>query len=274
MTEMPPAKRTRRDETVRGETASTSTAAPTAAASTSAPDLPTTDQVLYRVAGMSESAAKLLLVDIILNNEEARRRFHESALSSPTHPPVTGYPIAPLAGYNYVPQQVGAQQPSFRRVAGLRPEQFDYLVDEVREAVLGDRKHDDPWSMESARELEDQVESAYETIGKACTTSSSQSGAAPSAISFHTKHSGLEALFGIAQIILAGKKKPTTVFLMDMEAGGVARVMKAIARSLSQQEKDEILQTPFDLMLNELAEKMEPWDKDYTEVATILCSRS
>lgn len=74
--------------------------------------------------------------------------------------------------------------------------------------------------------------------------------------------------------MLHGKKKPATASLMNYEVDEVARMMKDIPTSLKQHEMDDVLQTPFDARLDDLAGRITPWKEEFAEVGRVLRSRT
>jgi hypothetical protein len=205
---------------------------------------------------MSESAAKLLLVQILLTNEAARRQFHEVSVSSSAARPLPDA-ILPYVG---TPDE----------------NEFEQEIEAINQLIYGDDsdEEDEPWNPMSACDLEEEVEAAFDAIETACAEEEwSDVGMVPRVVAFSTKLDGLKALLEMADAMLEGKKKPATASLMNYEVGKVARMMKEIATSLKRHEKDQVLQTPFDTSLRDLTRRIAPWKEEFAEVGKVLRSR-
>jgi hypothetical protein len=143
-----------------------------------------------RVARMSESAAKLLLVQILLTNEAARRQFHEVSVSSSAARPL---PDVMLPG-------VGASDEN----------EFEQEIEAINQLIYGDDsdEEDEPWNPMSACDLEEEVEAAFDAIETACAEEEwSDVGMVPRVVAFSTKLDGLKALFGNGRRNARGKEE-------------------------------------------------------------------
>jgi hypothetical protein len=163
------------------------------------------------------------------------------------------------------------------RITAFEKNEFENEIDIINEIIYGHGldEEDEPWSIMSACDMEENVEATFDVIESACAGEEwSELGMVPKVVSISNQTGRSPGSIGNGGRNARGKEETGNCIIDDYEVGKVARMMKDIATSLKQHEKDDVLQTPFDARLDDLAGRIAPWREEFAEEGRVLRSRT